>query len=83
MLRPVIFDQNVATIDETGFAQSSSECRNVVGARRERPIMEKPNHRHRRLLRVRRERPRHRRPGKQCHEFAALYARHGLAPAQE
>ena len=73
ILRPLIFDQNVAAIDDTGFAQAPSECCYKVDARLERPVMEKPDHRHRRLLRARRERPRRRCAAEQRYERAAVH----------
>jgi hypothetical protein len=70
--RPAIFDQNVAAIDETGFAQAQAECRHKIGPRLGRTSMEKPNHWHRGLLRARRERPPDRRSTEQGDERAAL-----------
>ena len=55
---PSIFDRNIIAFDEPNFFQSSSER---SGKRREwgrRLAAEEPDHRHRRLLGARRERPR-------------------------
>src|SRR5262249_60988102 len=60
ILRPAVFDHDVATIDETCFAQTLTESRNEMDARLERAIMKEPNHWDRRLLRPRHERPRSR-----------------------
>src|SRR5262249_35932400 len=58
ILGPAIFDQNITAVDETGFAQPQTKCRYKIGSRLKRADMEKPDYRHRRLLRTRRERPR-------------------------
>src|SRR5262249_47371414 len=58
ILRPAIFDRNVATLDEAGFAQALTKAGNEMDARFERAIMEKPHHWHGRLLRARRYWPR-------------------------
>src|SRR4029450_11528100 len=56
--------------EEAGFAQASSKClhqmRGVLGG----PSAEISDHRHRRLLRARRERPRHRCAAEQRDELA-------------
>ena len=60
-LRPAIFDRHVAAFDIAGFAQALAECAPRSGAYSAgRPAIEKPDHRHRRLLRARRQRPRRR-----------------------
>jgi hypothetical protein len=56
VLRPTIFDQDVAAINVAGFAQALPKCRHEIGAGLGRTIMQKPDDRHRRLLRARRER---------------------------
>src|SRR5262249_8123488 len=72
ILSPTIFDYNIAAIDETGFAETLTKCRGEMGACIGSALMEKPDHRHRRLLRARRERPRRRRAAEQRYEFAAF-----------
>jgi hypothetical protein len=57
-LGPAILDDHVAALDIAGFAQSFTDCRHHVSARPWRTTVEKPDHRHRLLLRARRERPR-------------------------
>ena len=57
-LRVAIVDLYVPAIDMTGFVQAS--LKRGVGRRRG-PAVQEPDHRHRRLLRARRERPRYRR----------------------
>jgi hypothetical protein len=58
ILSPPILNHNVAAIDETRIAKALTECRHEMDAGLERAIVEKPDYRHRRLLRARRERPR-------------------------
>src|SRR5262249_35436934 len=58
ILSPTIFDYNIAAIDETGFAEALTKSRDQMGARLGGAVLEIPDHRHRRLLRPRRERPR-------------------------
>ena len=57
-MRPVKFDRDVAAFDIAGFTQASSKRPDIVSVRLGRAGVEKPDHRHRRLLRARRERPR-------------------------
>src|SRR5262245_21440049 len=72
-LCPAIFDCNVLAFDKAPVFQTlterSQELRVVAG----RPGAEEPNHRHRRLLRLRRERPRGRRAREKGDELAALH----------
>jgi hypothetical protein len=74
ILRPAIFDQNITAVDETGFAQPQAKCRHKIGSRLERATMEKPDHRHRRLLRPRRERPSGSCTAKERNELTAFHA---------
>jgi hypothetical protein len=69
-LRPNIFDADVAVLDIASFVQSLAERGNLVAQHSRRPAAEKPDHRHRRLLRARRERPRRRRATEQRDELA-------------
>src|SRR5262249_13503699 len=57
-LRPAIFDRHVAAFDEAGLAQAFAECSDIGGPPGWCFTVEKPNYRHRLLLRARRERPR-------------------------
>src|SRR5262245_27862443 len=68
--RPAVFDGHVLTIDEAGFLQASSECLHQMRSILGRPGAEIPDHRHGRLLRARRERPR-RREAEQGDELAS------------
>jgi hypothetical protein len=68
--RPAIFDRHVLALDEAAFAQAPAErgqSYGIIG----RSDAKKANHRHRRLLRPCRERPR-RRAAEQRDELAPL-----------
>src|SRR5262249_21540822 len=66
---PGILDGEILTFDEACFGESLAQpIDHELGPRRRR-VSEKPDHRHRRLLRVRRERPR-RRAAEQRYERA-------------
>jgi hypothetical protein len=54
---PAVFDRNVPSLGITCFRQASSQRRHEVGRSIGRRAPEKPDHRHRRLLPARRERP--------------------------
>ena len=56
-LSPAEFDHCVATLDITSFAQTLAECSYHARIRGGRRATEKPDHRHRRLLRTRSEWP--------------------------
>ena len=73
--RPAVFDRYILPLDVTGLLQSfaKSGCVLRVGVRR--AAAEKANHRHRRLLRPRRHRPRRRRAAEQGDELAARIIR--------
>src|SRR5262249_50283952 len=77
-LRPAIFDGQVSALDIAGFTQPIAEHAQTV-AKRIRPFRtEHTNHRHGRLLRACRERPKTRRHGRraaeQRYELAALHS---------
>ena len=57
-LRPPEFDRHVATLDVAGFGQPLAELSYEACILCGRTHVEEPDHRHRRLLRVRGERPR-------------------------
>ena len=61
-VRPAIFDGDVLAFDEAPIAQALTECGQEMHRIGGRPRAHEPDHRHRRLLRARRERPRSRRP---------------------
>ena len=60
-VRMAVFDGYIATLDVAGFAQTFAECRQKNARRLSRIKVEISHHRHRRLLRPRRERPSSRR----------------------
>src|SRR5262245_4652107 len=71
-LRPAVFDRDILPLDITGFLKTFTE-----GSHKERvssgcSAAEKPDHRHRRLLRPRRERPRGRRAAEKRYERAPV-----------
>src|SRR5262245_23575294 len=70
ILRPAILDRHILAFDVPAFADALPECGHKtcsVGGRR---AAEEPDHRHRRLLRARRERPRGRRAADERDELA-------------
>src|SRR5262249_22991731 len=70
VLRPAILDRHILALDVAGFTNALPECGQIartIGRR----AAEEPDHRHRRLLRARRERPRHRRAADERNELAA------------
>src|SRR5215831_13568656 len=71
--RPSKRDQQILSLDKSGFTQAAAERRDHVGRLAGRAAAEKPDHGHRRLLRARRERPGSRRAAKQRDELAALH----------
>src|SRR6516162_5234556 len=60
-LSPAIFDRHVLALDIAGVLEALAECAHTVRKRVRRCTAEEPDHRHGRLLRARRERPRGRR----------------------
>src|SRR5262245_9613184 len=71
-LRPAVYDRYILAFDIAAILQSLAKSTQTVGAyvRRCRRV-EETDHRHRRLLRPRRDRPRRRRAAEQCDELAA------------
>ena len=61
-VRPLKIDRDVAAFDVAGFTQAFSKCPYIVGVRLGRAGVKKSDHRHRRLLCPRRQRPRRRVP---------------------
>src|SRR5262245_17623284 len=55
--RPAVFDSHVPALDIAGFAQALTERAQTTREHVRRFTVEVSNHRHRRLLRPRRERP--------------------------
>src|SRR5262244_3931850 len=67
---PSVFDRDVLPLDVTGVTQASVKSREKLACQFERCKVEKPDHRHRRLLRARRARPCHSRAAEQGDEIA-------------
>ncbi len=74
VLRPAILDHDILALDVTGFTNALPECgqKDCTIGRRPRAA-EEPDHRHRRLLRARRKRPRGRRAADERDEVAPLH----------
>src|SRR6266508_3864943 len=62
---PAVLDRHVLTLDITGVLEALAKRAQTVRQRVKRPAVEEPDHRHPRLLRARRERPRNRRTAEQ------------------
>src|SRR6516165_8628957 len=75
----MVFDRHVLTLDITCFAEGVAERGHIVCHRIGRPEVYEPDHRHRRLLRACRERPR-RRAAEERDELATLHVEHGGLP---
>src|SRR5262249_36363031 len=73
-VRPAVFYRYILALDVADFAQALPEREQTVCERDSRSTAEEPDHRHRRLLRTRREWPRGRRAAaKQDDEIAPSY----------
>src|SRR5262249_8840324 len=70
-LGPAVFDRDILALDIVGFLQALAKCTQSVHIHISRCTLEEADHRHRRLLRARRERPRDRRAAEQRDERAA------------
>src|SRR5262249_6892207 len=73
-LRPTIFDQDILTFDVAEFTEPFAERGDVVSIRVGPCATQQADHRHRWLLRARRERPRSRRAAEQRDELAARHS---------
>jgi hypothetical protein len=80
VIRPAVFDREVLALDIASLFQAPMERGQEGCVLAGWPTVEEPDHRHRLLLRVRRERPRGCRAAEQSDELAAL---HVLPQAQE
>src|SRR5262249_47955071 len=58
LLGPAVVDRHVLALDIAGFFEALAKSAQALGNRFGRSDLEKPDYRHRRLLRARRERPR-------------------------
>jgi hypothetical protein len=56
--QPVVLNDYVLALDVTGFVEALAERRRKARTALGRPSVDEPDHRYRRLLRLRRERPR-------------------------
>src|SRR5215469_13933464 len=72
VLCPAILDRHILALDVAGFTKALAECGQISCTIDRRRAAEEPNHRHRRLLRARHERPR-RRTTEQRYELAASH----------
>src|SRR5215831_2549261 len=79
--RPAKRDHQILPLDKSGFTQAAAERRDHVGRLAGRAAAEKPDHRHRRLLRTRHERPHRRRAAEQRDERAASHSMTSSASA--
>src|SRR5262245_56426596 len=71
VIRPSISHGDVLPLDEPGLIQPSLKCSKKVSGTRCCRASNKPDHRHLRLLRTRRDRPSRRRAAEQRDELAA------------
>src|SRR5262249_42839135 len=71
-VRPALFDRDIAAFDKSHLSQAFAESGDTIGEPFRRARRKVPDHRHRRLLRPRRERPR-RRAAEQRDELAASH----------
>ena len=71
--RPAVFDRHVLALDITGFFQTLRNARRRSRDRPRRYPAEESNHRHRRLLRARAERPRVAAPPRRRDELASSH----------
>src|SRR5262249_28072474 len=79
IFRRAIFDLDVLACDEACFPQALAERGRQMRGISERGTADESDHRHRRLLRVCRERP-CRRTAEQRDELASSWVEHGLLP---
>src|SRR5262249_41828604 len=68
-LRPAVLNRNIVVFEMASFAQPLAKSDKGITPRLDRNAVENPDHRHRRLLRPRRQRPR-RRAAEQRDELA-------------
>src|SRR6516225_2709640 len=73
-IRPAVFDRHVSALDIARLLQALTECIQHGPVSVERCPVQKPYHRHRRLLRACRERPRCCRAAEQRDELAPLHS---------
>src|SRR4029453_5501999 len=74
VLRPAILDPPIPALDVAGLTKALAECGQIVRTIDRRRAAEESYHRHLRLLRARRDRPRRR----AAHEFDELAPLHSI-----
>src|SRR5262249_5563661 len=74
ILRPAEFESDVMAVDEPRSLQAVAECRYSVNCVGSSCCLKESDHRHRRLLRARRQRPRRNRPSNHLDEAAPSHA---------
>ena len=72
VLRPAILDHDILALDVAGFANALPECGQIACTISKRRAAEKSDYRHRRLLGMRRERPRDRHAADERDKLAPL-----------
>src|SRR5262245_2379088 len=77
MARPAVFDRHVLALDVAGVFEALAKSAQAIRQRVRRPAVEQPDHRHRRLLRPRCQRPGDCRAAEQRDELAPRYVEHG------
>ena len=80
-LSPTEFNCDVSTFDITASVEAPVECSHEARECAWRRDIEKPDHRHRRLLRARRKRP-DRRAAEKRDELAPSHVEHRFLPCQ-
>src|SRR6516162_1081455 len=78
IIRPAVFDRYILALDIASFGQAPTEGGSHRRVRPGRRTVEKPDHRHPRLLRARRERPGGGSAAEQRDELASSEVGHGL-----
>jgi hypothetical protein len=74
ILGPAVYDRHILALDIAALFEALAECAQTVGHRIGRPAVKKSDHRHCRLLRARRERPRGCCAAKQRDELASPHS---------
>src|SRR5262245_17050039 len=74
VLRPAILDRHILTLDVAGFTKALAECGQIACTIGRPRGAEEPDHRHRALLRARRERPRRNRGSNHFDEVAPFHS---------
>jgi hypothetical protein len=71
-LHPMVFDHHVLALDVAGFVETFTKRSGVARGDLDRTAADEADHRHRRLLRPRRERPCHRRAAEKGDELTSF-----------